>query len=127
PFDRAAWRELRGEYFYQFLSEVSQTVRSRGGRVLSHLHHTMETPATKRCEQEMAWHWRRWLQDDLVDIITFKSFNPDMDFYQDALEFCREHNTPKLWDRKPPGKDKQQGWLDSIDQALADGFEAFDL
>ncbi len=75
----------------------------------------------------MAWHWQAWIRDGLIDQATFKAFNPDEPFYPKALETCRQHDMPMLWDRKPPGKDKQQGWLDSIDRALADGFPEFDL
>lgn len=127
PFDRAAWRELRGDFVDQWLSEVSQVTRTFGKPFCVHVTDAMDRSATQRCMYEIAWHWERWIREGLVDEVTFKAFGMGSDFYRKALAVSREQGVTTRWTRKPGGPDKQIGWIEAMDIAAADGFDWFDL
>ncbi len=72
-FDVGAWRDLRGEFYDQFLEKASRLIRRRGAQVVTHLDQHMNHPATEPCWQGMAWHWEKWLSSGVLDAVTFKS------------------------------------------------------
>lgn len=127
PFDRAKWRDLRGDFVDRWLLEVSQLVRSRDKKMMIHLLDRMDRDSSQRCMYEIAWHWKHWIKDGLIDAATFKGFGIGSGFYHEAVAVCREHNMPMIWERKPAGGDKQDSWLEAFDIAEADGFDQFDL
>ncbi|HYF00833.1 MAG TPA: hypothetical protein VEJ18_18065 [Planctomycetota bacterium] len=70
PFDRAAWRRLRGDFYTQFLREASAAVRSRGREILAHMIGRMDTPADEPCWMETFWDWTAWIREKLLDGLT---------------------------------------------------------
>ncbi len=126
-FDRAAWRDLRGDFVDQWLGEVSHLARNRGKTMSVHLMEVMDVPSTHRSMYEIAWHWEKWIESGMLDEATFKAFRIGGRFYKKALARCREHNLPVIWKRKPGGSNKQDGWLEAIDIAVEDGLDQFDL
>ena len=130
PFDRAAWRRLRGEFFDAFLEQVSGAVRDRGGKLLAHLSDRFDQPV-----EEYAWYgihfdWRKWLQRGWVDGATLDSFTFRERFYWEALVRCRSAGVPAILRPSMHSAD-DEAWRtygnELIDRAVADGLAAFNI
>ncbi|MFA6568807.1 MAG: hypothetical protein WCS96_11390 [Victivallales bacterium] len=72
PFDRQAWRELRGEFYTGFLREASARLRGAGKGVQAHVRADMQPP-NWHTWKEINYDWRCWMKDGLMDELTVMS------------------------------------------------------
>ena len=118
PFDRAAWRRLRGEYFDLFLQEAAEALHSRQKQLLVHLIPGMESSADEPCFMEIFWDWRSWLRSGMVDQLTFKGVCEGP-----AVAECNRLGIPKI----ATSKMWRQKGDEFVDRVLKDGFEVFNI
>jgi hypothetical protein len=69
PFDRRAWRELRGEFYTAFLRQAAARVRARGKAVHVHVGQAM-MPPDWHTWKEMHFDWPAWMAEGLMDEVT---------------------------------------------------------
>ena len=72
PFDREAWRRLRGERYTEFLRAASWRLRERGKAVHAHVSHRMG-PSSWHTEMNIHFDWETWIQEGLLDEVTLKT------------------------------------------------------
>jgi hypothetical protein len=70
PFDLRAWRELRGEIYTGFLKEASARIRAHGKAVHVHVGGFM-VPPDWHCWKETHFDWPTWMDERLMDEVTF--------------------------------------------------------
>ena len=71
PFDREAWRRLRGSFYDAFFREAAQRLRRAGMGVQLHVNKRMGSPDW-HIDAEVHFDWPAWLRDGLVDEVTIK-------------------------------------------------------
>jgi hypothetical protein len=76
PFEREAWRRVRGEFYTEFLRCASARLRAAGRRVSAHVSAYMDEPRIETV-LNIHWDWPRWIDDGLVDEITVKRWRMD--------------------------------------------------
>lgn len=69
PFDRKAWREIRGEFYTNFLREASARLKSAGKRVQAHVRGDMQSPDWHTWK-ETHYDWQTWIQEGILDELT---------------------------------------------------------
>lgn len=69
PFDRQAWRELRGGFYTDFLRQASARLRAAGKGIQAHVLATMQSP-NWHTWKEIHYDWRGWMRDGLLDEVT---------------------------------------------------------
>ena len=144
PFDRAAWRELRGEYFDLFLKEASDLLLAHGKERWMHLtgHPLMDGAPSEPSLYQVHWNWEKWLREGWVDMVNFKRFQgpgipPDHQkkidkFYQKALTCCRNLDLPMAFtpDSRNKGmttEDFVKRELENIHRIFENGFTVYNF
>ena len=72
PFDREAWRRLRGRFYDEFLREAVRRLRAAGKGVQVHVNQRMGSPDW-HIDAEVHFDWPAWFRDGLVDEVTVKT------------------------------------------------------
>jgi hypothetical protein len=96
-FPKDKWRELRGEFYTQFLRQARQEIQNKGKRLQLHIEDMMEGTSEASCPMEIFWDWQSWLKEGLADEVTFKVLNPDnlqTHFGRTLIQQCRRNKIP---------------------------------
>ncbi len=120
PFNRAAWRRLRGEYHTLFLEEAAAVVHAREKELVVHLMNIMDRPAEQFCFLEVFWDWRGWLCSGIVDRVTLKET-----YEWAAVDECKRLGIPTILTSKQ-WFPQLQG-IEFLDFACNNGFEVFNI
>lgn len=72
PFDRAAWRRLRGAFYTDFLRTASKRLREAGKAVHAHVSKRM-SPPNGYTEMNIHFDWETWIREGLLDEVTLKT------------------------------------------------------
>ena len=144
PFDRGAWRKLRGEYFDLFLKEVSDLLLAHGKERWVHLtgFPLMDEQPSEPSPYQIYWNWEKWLREGWVDVVNLKRFQgrdlpPEYErrmeeFYQKVLNCCGELQlpmafTPNGGNRWKAMDDIVKGELQNITRIFQDGFHVYNI
>jgi hypothetical protein len=125
PFDRAAWRRLRGEYADAFIEEASRAVRGAGGVLFAHVTESFGDSPEGPCYHETFWDWRRWVEEGRLDAVTAKQTA----FDSPLTEELKRARVPVILNKKPggAGNDDEDLWLEYLERAREGGFETFNI
>ena len=144
PFDRGAWRRLRGEYFDLFLKEASDLLLAHGKERWIHLtgFPLMDQQPSEPSPYQIFWNWEKWLKEGWVDVVNFKRFqgrglSPEYErrmevFYQKAVNCCRDLHlsmafTPNGGNKWKAMEDIVKGEFENIARASRDGFDVYNI
>ncbi len=95
PADYERIRRIRGDAYTQFLREARTLAVAAGAKLCIHVEDGMEVPAHLDTRMQIAWDWRAWVSEGIVDEVTLKWFSERSRFaHEQVLPLCRRHGVP---------------------------------
>lgn len=89
-FDHEMWRNIRGEGYTQFIREAAQVIRARGKKVTLHIDGFYDRAPGRGGAMNMAFDWKVWFHEGLIDHVTGKSLWPDSALAREVLALAHE-------------------------------------
>jgi hypothetical protein len=93
-FDRALWRNVRGEGWTQFIREMSAVVRARGKKVYVYIESYFDAAPGTGGGMNITFDWRQWLNEGLVDGVTAFSVWPGSSLMRDLVNKAHAKGVP---------------------------------
>ncbi len=88
-------RNIRGDFYTQFMQEASKAVRGAGKKFMVELESGIEVPTNLHVRMQLPMQWKRWISEGLVDEVRLKWFSPWSSYvHQEVLPFARKHGVP---------------------------------
>ena len=88
-------RNIRGDFYTQFIREVSKLVRGSGKKLSVELESGIEVPANLHCRMQLPLQWRKWIEEGLVDEVRAKWMSAQSTFlHEEVLPVARRHGVP---------------------------------
>lgn len=78
-------RLIRGACFTEFLRKAHALTRAAGKKLVVHLECGIEVPASMHTRMQLHLDWRRWIDEGILDEITFKYWGTHNRFAQEQL------------------------------------------
>lgn len=95
PDDYERIRRIRGEAYTAFLRAVRRQTAAAGAKLCVHIENGMEVPPHLDTRMQIAWDWRGWISEGIVDEVTLKWFSERSRFvHEHVLPVCRRHGVP---------------------------------
>jgi hypothetical protein len=86
-------RNIRGDFYTQFMQEASKAVRGAGKKFMVELESGIEVPTNLHVRMQLPMQWKRWIQEGLVDEVRVKWFTPWSKYvHGEILPFARKHD-----------------------------------
>lgn len=88
-------RNIRGDFYTQFIADAGRLVRSRGGTFSVEIESGVEVPSSLHVRMQLPMQWRRWISEGLIDEVRVKWFSPWSVFvHEEVLPLARRHGVP---------------------------------
>lgn len=88
-------RNIRGDFYTQFIRDVSMLVRSKGKKLSVEIESGIEVPPKWHCRMQLPLQWRKWVEEGLVDELRAKWMSSQSTFLsEEVMPIARRHGVP---------------------------------
>lgn len=84
--------EMMGDYYTDFLRDISKVVRGAGKLFQHHVSRPMNTAPAERAMTNIRWDWQKWIEEGIVDAVTLKNMETGTAFYDKVMGVAEAHN-----------------------------------